>query len=80
MYQSVGCRRPWEHARHVGRWGLWLALLVVWGLTLADPACVAAAETPDRGGTMTWAVHESMPHFDIHGDGSYILAQPVGPL
>ena len=29
---------------------------------------------------MIWAVHEGMPHFDIHVDGSYILAQPVGPL
>ena len=29
---------------------------------------------------MIWAVHEGMPHFDIHAEGSYILAQPVGPL
>jgi peptide/nickel transport system substrate-binding protein len=80
MHQAVGRRRPWEYAWRVGCWGLRAALLVVWGLALADPARVAAAEPPGRGGTIVWAVHETMPHFDIHGDGSYILAQPVGPL
>jgi peptide/nickel transport system substrate-binding protein len=79
MYQPVGYRRPWEHARRVGRWGL-TVLLVILGLTLAAHEGVVAAEPPDRGGTVIWAVHETMPHFDIHGDGSYILAQPVGPL
>jgi hypothetical protein len=79
MDQPIGCRRPWEHARRVRRWGL-TGLLVVWGLILADHACVVAAEQTDRGGTMSWAVHESRPHFAIHGDGSSILAQPVGPL
>jgi peptide/nickel transport system substrate-binding protein len=79
MYQPVGYRRPWEHARRVGRWGLTM-LLVILGLTLAAHEGVVAAESPDRGGTVIWAVHETMPHFDIHGDGSYILAQPVGPL
>jgi peptide/nickel transport system substrate-binding protein len=79
MYQPVGCKRPGEHARRVGRWGL-TGLLVVLGLTLVAHECAVAAEPPDRGGTMVWAVHESMPHFDIHVDGSYILAQPVGPL
>ncbi len=39
-----------------------------------------AAQAADRGGTITWAVHEGMPHFDMHFDGSYIIAQPVGPL
>jgi hypothetical protein len=47
MDQPVGCRRPWEHARRVGRWGL-TVLLVVWGLILADHACVVAAEQADR--------------------------------
>jgi peptide/nickel transport system substrate-binding protein len=79
MYQPVGCRRPWEHARRVARWGL-TVLLVVWGLAVVDYAPVVAAEPPDKGGSILWAVHESMPHFDIHADGSYILAQPVGPL
>src|SRR5215831_10789005 len=79
MDQPVGCRRPCEHARRVGRWRL-TALLVVLGLTLVAHASVVAAEQPDRGGTIIWAVHEGMPDFDIHVEGSYILAQPVGPL
>jgi ABC-type oligopeptide transport system substrate-binding subunit len=57
-----------------------VVLLVILGLTLAAHACVGAAAPPDRGGTITWAVHEGMPHFDSHVDGSSILAQPVGPL
>lgn len=79
MHQAVGCRRAWEHVRRVRRWEL-AVLLVILGLALVLDAGAMAAEPPDRGGTITWAVHESMPHFDIHGDGSYILAQPVGPL
>jgi peptide/nickel transport system substrate-binding protein len=79
MDQPVGDRRSWEHARRVGRWGL-TGLLVILGLMLAAHEGVVAAESPDRGGTVIWAVHETMPHFDIHVDGSYILAQPVGPL
>ena len=50
------------------------------GVHPGDDAPVSAAEQPDRGGTIVWAVHEGMPHFDIHVEGSYILAQPVGPL
>jgi peptide/nickel transport system substrate-binding protein len=53
---------------------------VILGLTLNAHECGLAAEPHDRGGTIIWAVHEGMPHFDIHVDGSYILAQPVGPL
>ena len=41
---------------------------------------MAAAESPDKGGTIIWAVHEGMPSFDIHYEGSYIAAQPIGPL
>src|SRR5262249_32885661 len=55
-------------------------LLVVVGLLLAWPASLPAAEPPDRGGTIVWAVHESMPSFDLHYDNSYIVAQPIGPL
>jgi peptide/nickel transport system substrate-binding protein len=55
-------------------------LLVVLGLILVPHEYVGAGEQIASGGTITWAVHEGMPHFDIHGDGSYILAQPVGPL
>jgi peptide/nickel transport system substrate-binding protein len=41
---------------------------------------VWAATSPDRGGTIVWAVHESMPSFDLHYETSYIVAQPLGPL
>src|ERR1700752_4876599 len=79
MDQFIGCRRLWKQARHVGCSGL-AVLLVVLGHTLVARTSVVAAERPDSGGTVIWAVHEGMPHFDIHVDGTYILAQPVGPL
>jgi peptide/nickel transport system substrate-binding protein len=79
MHQSIGGRRPGEHVRRVGRWRL-TGLLVVLGLTLVAHEGAVAAEQPGRGGTIAWAVHESMPHFDIQADGTYIIAQPVGPL
>jgi peptide/nickel transport system substrate-binding protein len=44
------------------------------------PAPLHAAEQPERGGTIVWAVHESMPSFDLHYDNSYIAGQPIGPL
>src|SRR5262249_61556398 len=55
-------------------------LLVVVGLLLAWPASLPAAEPSERGGTIVWAVHESMPSFDLHYDNSYIVAQPIGPI
>jgi peptide/nickel transport system substrate-binding protein len=61
-------------------WRLTILFFVVLGYTLSHDAPVGAAEQPARGGTIAWAVHEGMPHFDIHAEGSYILAQPVGPL
>jgi ABC-type transport system substrate-binding protein len=79
MDQPVGCRRRWEHARRVGRWGL-TGLLVIGGLILAGHAGVVAAEPPSKGGTIVWAVHEGMPTFDIHDETTYIAAQPIGPL
>jgi peptide/nickel transport system substrate-binding protein len=59
-----------------------LAFILVAGLGLVSlrHAVVHAAETPDKGGIVVWAVHESMPTFDTHYDTSYILAQPVAPL
>src|SRR5499425_1537955 len=55
-------------------------LLVVLGLALTRHAPLHAAEQPDRGGTIVWAVHEGMPDFDIHYQGTYIAAQPIGPI
>jgi len=71
--------RPWAVPRYAGLWRLLLLLLVI-GLNLSNRATVCAAEPSDKGGTIVWAVHEGMPSFDIHMEGSYILAQPVGPL
>ncbi|HEY7493388.1 MAG TPA: hypothetical protein VIH59_20020, partial [Candidatus Tectomicrobia bacterium] len=70
-------RRVLRGAGHSGRT---LMLSVVFGLVLVLHGPLHAAEQPARGGTIIWAVHEGMPHFDIHADGTYILAQPVGPL
>ena len=57
----------------VGRSGRLLALLVVLGFVLALHTPVHAAEPPSKGGTIVWAVHEGMPDFDIHYQGTYCL-------
>ena len=72
--------RRWSVPHHVWLWRLTLLCLVALGYTLGHGTPVGAADQPSKGGTIVWAVHESMPHFDIHVEGSYILAQPVGPL
>jgi peptide/nickel transport system substrate-binding protein len=61
---------------------LTLACLLVMGLGLGPlgPSALHAGEQPQKGGSIVWAVHESMPSFDMHFDTSYILAQPVGPI
>src|SRR5256886_8158121 len=73
-------KRPWSVPLYVWLWRLTLLCLVVWGYTLGDDAAVGAAEQPSNGGTIVWAVHEGMPSFDIHYEGSYVAAQPIGPL
>jgi len=79
MAQSDGCKRPWRQAPHMASCGL-AVLLVLWGLVMVERAYVVAAEQPDKGGTIIWAVHEGMPTFDTHFETTYIAAQPVGPL
>jgi peptide/nickel transport system substrate-binding protein len=64
-------------------WGFYaLGCLLTFGLGLmpwgSTPAY--AGEQPQKGGIVIWAVHESMPTFDMHHDTTYILAQPVAPL
>ena len=66
--------------RAAGRSGRTLLLAVVLGLVVALQAPLEAAEQPSKGGTIVWAVHEGMPDFDIHYQGTYIAAQPIGPL
>ena len=77
------CRYPYQKSPRVEarvlcmggvRWVVGLGLLLLTAL----PSF--AAEHPDTGGIIVWAVHESMPSFDLHFDTSYIVAQPIGPL
>src|SRR5215813_11515649 len=56
-----------------------VGLLVLVGLVVTWHAPLPAAQV-DTGGTIVWAVHESMPSFDLHYDNSYIVAQPIGPI
>ena len=72
--------RRWNAPQYAGLWGFTLVLLVALGLTLADHLPVGAAEPPETGGTIVWAVHEGMPSFDIHYENSYVAVQPIGRL
>ena len=59
---------------------LTLAVMLMPGLSPIGPSRSLAADTPDKGGTVVWAVHEFMPSFDIMYETSYIAGQPLGPL
>ena len=65
---------------NTGRSGRALMLAVIFGLVVALQAPLDAAEQPSQGGTIVWAVHEGMPDFDIHYQGTYIVAQPISPI
>src|SRR6266446_4270094 len=65
---------------NAGHSGRTLMLAVVLGLVVALQTPLDAAEQPSKGGTIVWAVHEGMPDFDIHYQGTYIAAQPIGPI
>jgi peptide/nickel transport system substrate-binding protein len=78
MGMLLSQRWPYCVLYTAGLSGRMLVLALAVGLVVALP--LDAAEQPSKGGTIVWAVHEGMPHFDIHVDGTYILAQPVGPL
>ncbi len=67
--------RSQRHVLHDARCsGRLLGVLVIIGLSGVLHAPLHAAEPPERGGTIVWAVHESMPSFDLHYDNSYIVA------
>ncbi len=57
-----------------------LALVVAVGMVMASWSAAVAADTPDKGGTVIWAVHEGMPSFDIHYETSYVAVQPITPI
>lgn len=57
-----------------------IALLIASGLLTIDTQKATAQGKADQGGTIVYAVHESMPGFDLHYQTSYIAIQPVGPL
>jgi hypothetical protein len=80
----MGSFLPWrrqQHVQHRGwRSGHTLGLLVLLGLVVPWHAFLPAAAQVDKGGTIVWAVHESIPSFDLHYDNSYIVAQPIGPI
>src|SRR5262245_37554900 len=62
---------------------LTLTYMLVMGLELMPlgSATLRAGEQPSEGWHhFVWAVHESIPTFDMHFDTSYILAHPVAPL
>jgi ABC-type transport system substrate-binding protein len=59
-----------------------LACMLIMGLGFMPlgSAAVHAEEQPQKSGYIVWAVHQSMPMFDIHFDTTYIPAQPVAPV
>ena len=76
-------RRVRPSNRPSGPWGS--AEAVQWHRGRPEPRRIEAPWSqcrgpPSQGGTMIWAVHEGMPDFDIHYQGTYIAAQPIGPI
>ncbi|MGE3536006.1 MAG: ABC transporter substrate-binding protein [Candidatus Tectimicrobiota bacterium] len=65
--------------RRVSYASFWLTLWCVLGVC-GFWQTPSGAQQVDQGGTIVWAVHEGMPHFDMHRDTTYIIAQPVGPI
>jgi peptide/nickel transport system substrate-binding protein len=59
---------------------LTLAFMVVLGFNPTGQSSLFAAEPPDKGGTIVFAVHEFMPSFDLHRETSYIGIQPMNPI
>lgn len=79
MHRFFSGRRLWESRRLAECWRRVVVLVVIGGLTLTAAAVVTAA-TPEKGGTIIWAVHESMPSFDTHYETTYVAAQPIAPI
>ena len=79
MGRYFECVKLWQATRLARHWGVPLLLLLC-GLSLARSSTVVAAGKPDNGGTIVWAVHESMPTFDLHYETTYVAAQPITPI
>ena len=60
------------------RSGLLFCSMAVLGSVLATPAMLYA-ETPKRGGTLTFAVVASPPSYDCHAETTFSMVQPVSP-
>ncbi len=59
---------------------LTLGLMVALGISPLGQRPLSAADRPDKGGTVVFAVHEYGPSFDLHYETSYIAMQGLGPL
>ena len=57
-----------------------LMVLVALGLCAGGHSPLLAADQPDKGGTIIFAVHEYGPSFDIHYETSYIAIQGLSPI
>ena len=79
MDQPVGCRRPWDHARRVGRWGL-TGLLVVWGSPWSVTNAWLPLSSPTKAGPLSGRCTRACRTLTSMLMATYILAQPVGPL
>ncbi|MGQ0663369.1 MAG: ABC transporter substrate-binding protein [Pseudomonadota bacterium] len=57
--------------------------LLLWSLALAGlataPLAGASAQTPKRGGTLTFAVSAEPPNYDCHANTSFAFVHPVVP-
>jgi hypothetical protein len=73
MRSCLSWRKQRRVLHRAWRSGHPLGLLVIIGLVVTWQIPLPAAAQPARGGTIVWAVHESMPSFDLHYDNSYTL-------
>ena len=57
-----------------------LGLVVALALGPVGHSPLVAADQPEKGGTIVFAVHEYGPSFDIHYETSYIAMQGLSPI
>jgi peptide/nickel transport system substrate-binding protein len=49
------------------------------GVSVAFASCLAAADTPRKGGILNFAVVAEPPNYDCHGSTTFALVHPVAP-